>query len=152
MEAHQASLSLTVSWSFLRFMPVESAILFNHITLCHSLLLLPSIFLSIRAFPVNRLFTSGDKNIGASASTSVPPNEYSGLISFRLYWFDLVVQGTLKSLLQHYNSKSSILGLQPFLWTNSHIHTWLLEKYFTYITGFYISLYTSFLFCQFYMV
>ena len=78
-----------------------------------------------------------------------PPSEYSGLISFRLYWFDLVVQGTLKSLLQHHNLKPSILWPSASLWTNSHIHTWLLEKYFTDTTGFYISLYTSFIFANF---
>ena len=58
-----------------------------------------------------------------------PSNEYSGLISFMMNWLDLLaVQGTLKSLLQHYSSKASIFGTQPSLWSNSHIHTWLLEK------------------------
>ena len=113
MEAHQTSLSLTVSWSFLRFMSVESVMLFNHITLCHSLLL-PSIFPRIRAFSSeSALHIRWPKYWGFSFSIS-PSNEYSGLISFRIYWFDLVVQGTLKSLLQCHNSKPSILWPSAF--------------------------------------
>jgi len=79
------------------------------------------------SFLMSRLFTSGGKSIGFSFSIS-PSNEYSGLISFRIDWFDLrAVQGTLKSLLQHHSSKASILR-QSALWSNSHIHSCLLEK------------------------
>ena len=79
------------------------------------------------SFLMSRLFTSGGKSIGFSFSIS-PSNEYSGLISFRIDWFDLrAVQGTLKSLLQHHSSKASILR-QSALWCNSHIHSCLLEK------------------------
>ena len=69
----QASLSLTISWSLLKPMSIQSVMPSNHLILCHPLLLLPSIFLSIRDFPVNRLFPSGGQSIGASASVSVPP-------------------------------------------------------------------------------
>ena len=75
------------------------------------------------SFPMSRLFTSGGQNIEASASAS---SKYSGLISFRIDWFDLfAVQGILKSLLQYHSWKARA---QPFLWPNPHIHTWLLEK------------------------
>ena len=75
------------------------------------------------SFPMSR-----PKYWSSSFSIS-PPNEYSGLISFRMDWSDrLAVQGTLKSLLQHHSPKASILQQSAFLWSNSHIHTWLLEK------------------------
>ena len=82
------------------------------------------------SFPMSQFFTSGGQSVGASASASSPSNEYSGLISFRMDWLDLLaVQGTLKNLLQHHSSKASILPCtQVSLWSNSHIHTWLLEK------------------------
>ena len=80
------------------------------------------------SFPMSQFFTSGGQSIGASASACLS-NEYSGPISFRIDWLDLLaVQGTLKSLLQHHSSKASILCSQLFLWSNSHIHTGLLEK------------------------
>ena len=80
--------------------------------------------------PMNWLFASGGQSIRASASSSVLSSEYSGLISFRMSWFDLLaVQETLKSLLQHHSSKASIFfSTQPSLLSNSHICTWLLEK------------------------
>ena len=106
--AHQALPSFT--WSLLKLMSIELVMPFNHLILCRSLLLLPLIFPSIRSFPVSRLFTSG----GLSFSIS-PSNEYSGLISFRTDWFDLLaVQGTLKNLLQHHSSKASILQCSAF--------------------------------------
>ena len=80
------------------------------------------------SFPMSQFFTSGGQRIGVSASIS-PSNEYSGLISFRIDWFDfLAVQGTLKSLLQHHSSKASILHHSAFFMVHSHIGTWLLEK------------------------
>ena len=82
------------------------------------------------SFPISYLFTSGGQSIGASASFSVSPsNEYSGLISFKIDSFDfLAFQGTLKILFQHHSSKHQLFGTQLSLWSNSHIHTWLLEK------------------------
>ena len=105
--AHQASLSITNSWSLLKLMSIESLMPSNHLVLCHLLLLLPSIFPSIRVFSnESALFSRWPKNWSFSIS---PSNEYSGLISFRMDWLDLfAVQGTLKSLLQHHSSKASI--------------------------------------------
>ena len=98
--AHQAPLSFTTSWSLLKFMSSESVMLSNHLILCYPLLLLPSIFPSIRLFSnESALHIRWPKYWSFSISTS---NEYSGLISFRIVWFDLLaVQGTLRSLLQH---------------------------------------------------
>ena len=93
------------------------------------LLLLPSIFPSIRVFSNESvLLIKWPKYWSFNFSIS-PSNEYSGLISFRMDWLDLLaVQGTLKSLLQHHSSKAAILWHLPSSWSNSHIHTWLLEK------------------------
>ena len=106
--AHQASLSFTISWNLLRSMSIELVMLFNYLILCRSLLLLPSIFLSIRVFSSkSALLTWWPKYYSFSIS---PSNEYAGLISFRIDWFDfLAVPGTLKSLLQHHNLKAWIL-------------------------------------------
>ena len=106
----------------------ESVMPSNHLILCCPLLLLPSIFSSIRVFSnESALHIRWPKYWSFSFSIS-PSNEYSGLISFRIDWFDLLaVQGTLKSLLQHHNVKALIPGIQPSLWSNSHIHTRLLE-------------------------
>ena len=106
--ALQASLSSTISWSLLKLISIESVITSNHLILCHSLLLLPSIFPSIRVFSnESALHIRWPKHWSFSIS---PSNEYSGLISFRMDWLDLLaIQGTLKSLLQHHRSKASIL-------------------------------------------
>ena len=81
-------------------------------------------FLATGSFPMSKLFASGSWKISIS-----PSNEYPGLIFFRIYWFDLLVdQGTLKSLIQHQNLKASILWRAACLWSTSHIHTWLLKK------------------------
>ena len=110
---YQASLSITNSQSLLRLMSIESVMPYNHLILCHPLL--PSFFPSIRAFPMSQFFTSGGQSTGASASASVLPNEHSGLIPFTINWFDvLMVQRTLKSLLQHHSSKASILQHSAF--------------------------------------
>ena len=100
----------------------------NHLILCLLLLLLSSTFSSIRVFSnESALHTRWPKYWSFSFNIS-PSSEHPGLISFRMDWLDLLtVQGTLKSLLQH-NSKSSILWYLTFLWSNSHICTWLLEK------------------------
>ena len=95
--AHQASLSFTISWSLLKLMSIESVMPSNHLILCHPLLLLPSVLPSIRVFSnKSALHIRWPKDWSFSFSIS-PSNEYSGLISFRIYWFDLLaVQGTLQ--------------------------------------------------------
>ena len=125
---HQASLSITNSWSLLKLMPTELGMPTNHLHLCCPLLLLPRVFPSITAFSnVSLLCIRWPKYWNFSFSIS-PCNEYSRLISFRMDWLDLLaVQGTLKSLL-HHSSKASILWHSAFLWSSSHTHTWLLEK------------------------
>ena len=112
--ACQASLSFTISWSLFKLMSIESVMSSNHLIICHSLLL-PSIFPCIRVFSTESvLHIRWPKDWSFSFSVS-PANEYSGLISFRMDWLDLlVVQGTLKSLLQHHSSKASILQCSAF--------------------------------------
>ena len=114
MAARRASLSITNSQSLLRLMSIESVIPSNHL-LCCPLLLLPSIFPSIRVFSnESALRIRWPKYCSFSFSIS-PYNEHSGLISFRMDWLDLlVVQGTLKSLLPHHSSKASIVGHSAF--------------------------------------
>ena len=122
--AHQAPLSSTVSWSLLKFTSIASAMPSNHPILCHPLLLLPSIFPSIRVFanePVLCIRWPKDWSFSFSIS---PSNEYSGLISPRMDWLDLLaVQGTLKSLLQHHSSEASIFQLSAFIMVQlSHLY------------------------------
>ena len=106
----QASLSLTISQSLLKFMSIELVMSFNHLTLCHPLLLLPSIFPSLKVFSSESALHIRWPKYWSFIFSNGPFNEYSGLISFRMDWFDLLaVEGTLKSLLQHRSSKSSIL-------------------------------------------
>ena len=113
--AHQASLSFTISWGLLNFMSIESVMPSNRLILFHSLLLLPSLFPSIRVFSSeSALHTRWPKDWSFSFSIS-PSHQYSGLISFRTDCFVLVaVHRTLKSLLQHHNSKASILWHSVF--------------------------------------
>ena len=113
--ACQASVSINNSRSLLKFMSIESVMPFNHLILCYPLLLLPSIFPSIRVFSTESvLCIRWPKNWSFSFSIS-PSNEYSGLISFRIDCYDLfAVQGTLKSLLQHHSSKASLLQHSAF--------------------------------------
>ena len=108
--------SITNSWSSPKFMSIESVMPSNHLILCRPLLLLPSIFPSIRVFSnESALRIRWPKYWSFSFSIS-PSNEHSGLISFRMDWLDLLaVQGTLKSLLQHHSSKTSILSVLSFL-------------------------------------
>ena len=106
------SLSFTISWSLLKLISFESMMPFDHLILCHPLFLLPSIFPSIRAFTNESAFHIWKPKYWSFSFSISPPNEYSGPISFRIDWFDLLaVQGTLKSLLQHHSSKTSILCL-----------------------------------------
>ena len=118
--ACQASQSFTISWSLLKLMSIESVMPSNHLVLCCPLLL-PSIFPSIRVFfNESALWIRWPKYWSFSFSISAS-NEHSGLISFRIDWFDLLaVQGTLKSLLQHHSLKASILQPSAFF-TSSHI-------------------------------
>ena len=113
--ACQASPSITNSWSLLKLMSIESVVPSNHLILCHPLLLLPSIFTSIRVFSIESvLYIRWPKYWSFNFSIS-PSNEYSRLISFGMGWLDLVaVQGTLKSLLQHHSSRASILQCSSF--------------------------------------
>ena len=108
--AHQASLSITNPQRLLKLMSAESVMLSNHLILCHPLLLLPSLFPSIRVISNESvLHIRWPKYWSLSFSIS-PFNEHSGLISFRMDWLDiLAVQGTLESLLQYHSSKASIL-------------------------------------------
>ena len=108
--ACQVSLSITISWSLLKLMSTESVMPSNHLILCHPLLLLPSIFLSIRAFSNESALHIRWPKYWSFSFNIILSNEHSGLISFRMDWLDLLaVQGTLKSLLQHHSSKASIL-------------------------------------------
>ena len=109
-EAHQASLSFTISWSLFKFMSIELMILYNHLILC--LLFLPSIFLNITTFTNELALCIRWPTYWSFHFSLSPSSEYSGLISFRMDWLDLLaVQGTLKSLLQHHSSKASVLPM-----------------------------------------
>ena len=122
--AHQASLPFTISQSLLKLMSIASVMSSNHLILHHPLLFLPSIFPSIRVFSNElALHIRWPKYWSFSFSIS-PSDEYSGLISFRIDWFGLLaVQETLKSLLQHYSSKASILQCSDFFIVQiSHAH------------------------------
>ena len=108
--AHQASLSISNSWSLLRLMSIELMMASNHLILSHPLLFLSSVFPSIRVFSNDLAFHIRWPKYWSSGFSIGPSNEYSGLISFRMDWLDLLaVQGTLKSLLQHHSSRASVL-------------------------------------------
>ena len=115
MAARQAFLSITNSWSLRRLMSVESVMPSNHLILCCPLLLPPSIFPSIRVFSKESVFRIRWPKYWSFSFIISSSNEYSGLISFRMDWLDLLaVQGTVKSLLQHHSSKASILQHSAF--------------------------------------
>ena len=122
--AHQASLSITNSWSLLKLISIESGMSSNHLILCHPLLLPPSIFPSIRVFSnESALHVRWPKYWSFSFNIS-PSNEHPGLISFMMDWLgSLAVQGTLKSLLQHHSSKASILCHSAFFIVHFSLHT-----------------------------
>ena len=112
----QASLSITNSRSSLTLKPTESVMPSNHLILCHPRLLLPSIFPSIGLFSNESVLRIRWPKYWSFSLSISPSNEYSGLISFRMDWLDLLaVQGTLKSLLQHHSSKASVLQCSAFL-------------------------------------
>ena len=107
---YQNSLSITNSWSLSKLMSIESVMPSNHLILCRPLLLLPSIFSRIRVFSNELVLHIRWPKYRSFSFSISPSNEYSGLISFRMDWLDLLaVQGTLKSLLQNHSSKASIL-------------------------------------------
>ena len=113
--AHQASLSITNSQSLPKLTSIESMMPSNHLILCHPLLLLPSIFPSIRVFSSELTLRIGWPKYWSISCDISPSNKYPGLICFSVDWLDLLaVQGTLKSLLQHHSSKSSILWPSAF--------------------------------------
>ena len=114
-EARQASLSITNSWSLLKLVCIELVMPSNHLILCRPLLLLPSIFPSIRVLSNESVLCIMWLKYWSFSFNISPSNEYSGLISLRMDWLDLLaVQGTLKSLLQHHSSKASILRCSAF--------------------------------------
>ena len=113
--ARQASLSITNSWTLLKLVSIESVMPSNHLILCCPLLLLPSIFPYIRVFSNESALCMRWPKYWSFSFNISPSNEHAGLISFRMDWLDLlVVQGTLKSLLQHHSSKASILWHSAF--------------------------------------
>ena len=113
--ARQLYLSITNSWSLLKIMSIQSVMPSNHLILCHPLLLLPSIFPSIRVFSNESVLHIRWPKYWSFSFSIIPSNEYSGLISFRMDWLDLLaVQGTLKCLLQHHSLKASILWHSAF--------------------------------------
>ena len=113
--AHQASLSITNSWSLLKLMSIKSVMPSKHLILCCPLLIQPSIFPSTRVISNESVLHIRWPKCCSFSFTISPSNEYTGLISFRMNWLDLLtVQGTLKSLLQHHNSKASILQCSAF--------------------------------------
>ena len=113
--ARQASLSITNSWRLLKLMSIKSRMPCNHLILCCPLFLLPSIFPCIRVFSNESVLHIRWPMYWNFSFSISPSNEYSGLISFRMDWLDLLaVQGTLKSLLQHHSSKASLLWCSAF--------------------------------------
>ena len=126
--ACQASLSITNSLSMLKLMSIEFVMPSNHLILCHPLLQ-PSVFPSIRIFSNESVLCIRWPKYWSFNFSISPSNEYSGLISFRIDWFDLpAVQGTLKSLLQHHSSKASILQRSSFFMLQLSHPCKLLEK------------------------
>ena len=132
--AHQAPLSLTFSQSLLKLLSIESVMLSNHLIPCHPLLLLPSIFPSIRVLSNELALCIRWPKYWSFSFIISPSSEYSGLIFFRIDWFDLLaVQKTLKSLLQHHNLKASILQHSVFFMVQFS-HPYLADYWKSYIT------------------
>ena len=131
---HQASLSITNSRSLLKLMSIASVMPSNHLILYHPLLLLPSILPSIRVFSNESVLCIRWPKYWSFSFSISPSNEYSGLISFRMDWLDLLaVQGILKSLLQHHSSKASVLWCSAFFGpTLTSIHNYWKNHSFDY--------------------
>ena len=120
----QASLSITNFWSLLRLKSIEPMMSSNHLILCCPLLLLPSVFPSIRVFPNESVLCIRWPEYWSFSFNMSTSNEYSGLTSFRMDWFDLLTVKRLSSLLQRHSSKASTLWCSVFFAVpNSHIHT-----------------------------
>ena len=120
--AHQAFLSITNSRSLLKFMSIKSVMPSNHLILCRPFLLPPSIFPSIRVFSNESVLHIRWSNYWSFNFSISPFNEYSGLIFFRIDWFDLLaVQGMLKSLLQHHSSKASVFQCSAFFLSSIYL-------------------------------
>ena len=114
-ETRQAPLYSSISQNLLKFMAIKSVMLPNHLILCYPLLLLPSIFPSIRVFPNESVLCIRWPKYWSFSFSISPSNEYSGLISLKIDWFDLLaVHGTLACLLHHHSSKASILWCSTF--------------------------------------
>ena len=129
MAAHQASLSITNSWTLLKLMSIKSVMPSNHLILCRPLLLPSSVFPSIRVFSNESVLHIRWPKYWSFSFSISPSNEYSGLISFRMDWLDLLaVQGTLKSLLQRHSSKASILERTAFFMVQLSHSYMILEK------------------------
>ena len=125
----QASLTFTISWSLLRFMFTESVIPSNRLILCHPLLFFPSVFPSTRVFSIELALRIRWPKYWSFNFSISPSNEYAGLISLRIDWFDLLpVQGTPKNFSNTTVRRHQFFCTQPSLWSNSHICTRLLEK------------------------
>jgi len=113
--ASQASLSITNSWSLLKLISIELVMPSNHLILCCPLLLLPSIFPTVRVFPDESVLHIRWPKYWSFSFSISPSNDYSQLMSFRMDWLDLLaIQGTLKNLLQHHSSKASVLRCSAF--------------------------------------
>ena len=127
--ARQTSLSITNSWSSLKLMSIESVMPSSHLILCRPLLLLPPIPPSIKVLSNESTLRMRWPKYWSFSFSISPPNEHPGLISFRMDWLDLLsVQGTLKSLLNTTVQKHQFSITQLYSQSNSHIHTWPLEK------------------------
>ena len=127
--AHQASLSITNSWSLLKLMSIESVMPSNHLILCRPLLLLPSIFPSIRSFQMSQCFSSGGQSIGVSASASVLPMNIQDWSPLGWTgWISLQSKGLSRVFSNTTVQKHQFFTAQLSSQSNSHIHTWLLEK------------------------
>ena len=134
--AQQASLSYTTSESLLKLTSIASVMPSNHLILCHPLLLLPSIFPRIRVFPKSRFFPSGGQSIGASPSAPVLPMINRGWFPFGSTGLtSLLSKGLSRVFSSTIVQKHQLFGARPSLWTNSHIHTWLLEKPELWVDG-----------------
>ena len=125
--ARQTSLSITNSRSLPKLMSIESVMPSSHLILCRPLLPPPT-SPSIRVFSNESTLHMRWPKYWSFSFSIIPSKEHPGLISFRMDWLDLAVQGTLKSLLQHHSSKYQFFGVQLSLKSNSHIHMWPLEK------------------------
>ena len=122
--AHQASLSITNSWSFFKVVSIELVMPSNHLILCHPLLLLPSFFPSIRVFSNESVLCIRRRKYWSFSFSISPSNEYSGLLSFRMDWLDLLaVQETLRVFSNTTVQKHQFFSAQSSLWSNFHIHS-----------------------------